>query len=302
MSTKTLLNICGPTAVGKTAVAMYWAERFKCPILSTDSRQCYSELAIGAAPPSKEELAAVDHYFVADRSITEPVTAGEFEHFGIATLTELFKSHDVVVAVGGSGMYIDALLHGLDPLPSDPEVKAQLEDRLEAEGISPLFLELKDADPVHAAKVDSRNPRRVIRALEVIECTGKPYSEQLNSEPKERDFNTVNWVLNMDRNELYDRINRRVDLMINNGLEAEAAALKEHQELVSLQTVGYREWWPYFRGEQDLERTTALIQQNSRRYAKRQLTYFKRFDKALWLNPNDINAQEESLRKSEVLS
>jgi tRNA dimethylallyltransferase len=301
MSTKTLLNICGPTAVGKTAVAMYWAERFKCPILSTDSRQCYSELEVGSAPPSKEELAQIEHHFVADRSIHEPVTAGEFEHFAIAKLEELFATHDVVVAVGGSGMYIDALLHGLDPLPSDPEIKAQLEDRLEAEGISPLFLELKDADPVHAAKVDSRNPRRVIRALEVIECTGKTYTEQLNSAPKQRNFKIVNWVLNMDRTELYDRINRRVELMVSSGLEQEARSLKEHQELVSLQTVGYREWWPYFRGEQDLERTTELIQQNSRRYAKRQLTYFKRFKDAEYLDPNDVNSQEESLRKAEIV-
>ena len=162
-------------------------------------------------------------------------------------------------------------------------------------------MELKDADPVHAANVDSRNPRRVIRALEVIECTGKTYTEQLNSAPKQRNFKIVNSLLNMDRAELYDRINRRVELMVSSGLEQEARSLKEHQELVSLQTVGYREWWPYFRGEQDLERTTELIQQNSRRYAKRQLTYFKRFKDAEWLDPNDVNSQEESLRKAEIV-
>ena len=301
MSTKTLINICGPTAVGKTAVAMHWAEHFKCPILSTDSRQCYSELEIGSAPPSKEEQAAIAHYFVADRSIHQPITAGEFEHFAISKLAELFQSHDVVVSVGGSGMYIDALLHGLDPLPSDPAIKAVLEERLATEGIGALMRELKAADPQHAAKVDSRNPRRVIRALEVIECTGKPYSDQLNSEPKQRDFQIVNWVLNMDRNALYERINMRVDQMIHAGLEQEARDLQEHQNLVSLQTVGYREWWPYLNGEIELERTIELIKQNSRRYAKRQLTYFKRFTKAQWLEPNNISAQQESLQKAGVM-
>jgi tRNA dimethylallyltransferase len=299
--TKTLINLCGPTAVGKTNVALYWAEKLGCPILSTDSRQCYSELAVGSAPPSREELDRIPHYFIGDRSIQQPITAGEYEHFALATLEELFKAYDVVVAVGGSGMYIDALLHGLDPLPSDPNVKVKLEERAATEGLAALKTELYHLDPEHAAKVDVRNPRRVIRALEVIEITGKKYSEQLNNTPKERPFKIVNWVLNLEREVLYERINERVHLMLADGLEEEARGLIAHQDLVSLQTVGYREWWPYFKDEYDRERTIELIQQYSRRYAKRQLTYFKRFKGATWLDPNDINGQEESLRQAGVL-
>ncbi|MDA0740683.1 MAG: tRNA (adenosine(37)-N6)-dimethylallyltransferase MiaA [Bacteroidetes bacterium] len=299
--TKTLLNLCGPTAVGKTNVALYWAEKLGCPILSTDSRQCYRELAVGSAPPSREELDRVPHYFIADRSIQDPITAGEYEHFALATLEVLFKTHDVVVAVGGSGMYIDALLHGLDPLPTDPQVKMKLEERAATEGLAALKTELYHLDPEHSAKVDVRNPRRVIRALEVIEITGKKYSEQLNNTPKERPFKIVNWVLNLEREVLYERIKQRVHLMLAEGLEEEARGLIAHQELVSLQTVGYREWWPYFKDEYDRERTIELIQQYSRRYAKRQLTYFKRFNDATWLDPNDINVQEESLRKAGIM-
>jgi tRNA dimethylallyltransferase len=246
-------------------------------------------------------LDRVPHYFIADRSVEQPITAGEYEHFALATLEELFKTHDVVVAVGGSGMYIDALLHGLDPLPSDPKVKAKLEERATAEGLAALKTELYHLDPEHSAKVDVRNPRRVIRALEVIEITGKKYSEQLNNTPKERPFKIVNWVLNLEREVLYERINQRVHLMLADGLEEEARGLIAHQGLVSLQTVGYREWWPYFKDEYDRERTIELIQQYSRRYAKRQLTYFKRFKGATWLDPNDINGQEESLRQAGVV-
>ena len=299
--TKTLINLCGPTAVGKTNVALYWAEKLDCPILSTDSRQCYSELTVGSAPPSREELDRIPHYFIGDRSIQQPITAGQYEHFALATLEELFKAYDVVVAVGGSGMYIDALLHGLDPLPSDPNIKAKLEERAATEGLAALKTELYHLDPEHAAQVDVRNPRRLIRALEVIEITGKKYSEQLNNTPKERPFKIVNWLLNLEREVLYERINQRVLLMLADGLEEEARGLIAHQDLVSLQTVGYREWWPYFKDEYDRERTIELIQQYSRRYAKRQLTYFKRFKGATWLDPNDINGQEESLRQAGVL-
>ncbi|MEY2963934.1 MAG: tRNA dimethylallyltransferase 1 [Bacteroidota bacterium] len=301
MTKKTLLNICGPTAAGKTSVALHWAEHFGCPILSTDSRQCYRELVIGSAQPSPEEQARVPHYFVADRSIQEPITAGEYEVYALQILDELFEKHDIVVAVGGSGMYIDALLHGLDPLPTDPEIKADLEARAAAEGLPALKAELMELDPVHASKVDARNPRRIIRALEVIKITGKKYSEQLSHEPKQRPFKVVNWVLNLDRPALYERINSRVHQMIAAGLENEARNLEAHQDLVSLQTVGYREWWPYFEGMYDLDRTIELIQQYSRRYAKRQLTYFKRFEDAQWLDPMDINGQEVSLQKAGLL-
>jgi tRNA dimethylallyltransferase len=258
-------------------------------------------LAIGSAPPSQEELARVPHYFIADRSIQEPITAGEYEKFALQTLETLFATNDVVVAVGGSGMYIDAMLHGLDPLPTDASIKSELEARAHAEGLDVLKAELEKLDPAHAAKVDVRNPRRVIRALEVIQITGKKYSAQLHHAPKERPFQVVNWVLNMDRPTLYERINVRVERMIAEGLEEEARALEAHQDLTSLQTVGYREWWPYFEGLSDLDTTVALIQQSSRRYAKRQLTYFKRFENAQWLDPNDINSQEESLRKAGML-
>ena len=272
-----------------------------CPILSTDSRQCFKELAIGSAPPVREELERVPHHFIADRSIHHPINAGEYERFALNRLGSLFTSNNVVVAVGGSGMYIDALLNGLDPLLTDAKIKAGLDDQFKKDGLAPLVEKLKKLDPKHAEKVDLKNPRRVIRALEVILASGEKYSEQLSNSPRERPFEIVNWVLNMDRDRLYDRINRRVHLMIANGLEAEARSLRLYAELPSLQTVGYREWWPYFKGEYDLDRTIELIQQYSRRYAKRQLTYFKRFDGALWLDPNDINSQEESLRHAGVL-
>ncbi len=301
MSKKYLINICGPTAVGKTGVALYWAEKLGCPILSTDSRQCYRELAIGSAPPSAEEMQRADHHFIADRSIHDPITAGEYERFALDRLQTLFNKNKVVIAVGGSGMYIDALLNGLDPLPTDTDVKAGLDKQFAADGLAPLVAKLQELDPAYADKVDLSNPRRVIRALEVIMASGIKYSEQLSNTPKQRPFEIVNWVLNMDRDQLYDRINRRVHLMIADGLEAEARSLESHAHLLSLQTVGYREWWPYFKGEYDLDRTIELIQQYSRRYAKRQLTYFKRFESALWLDPNDINSQEESLRKAGVL-
>ena len=299
--TKVLLNICGPTAVGKTSVALHWATTLGCPILSTDSRQCYRELAIGSAPPSKDELQQVPHYFIADRSIHEPITAGEFEKFALHQLNTLFEKHDVVVAVGGSGMYIEALIKGLDPLPTNAAIKAKLEARFQDQGLEPLVAELANKDPEHAKRVDRHNARRVIRALEVIELTGIPYSEQLSNSPKDRPFTMVNWVLEMERQALYERINRRVHLMISAGLEAEARSLAPHKELASLQTVGYREWWPHFDAAYDLERTIALIQQNSRRYAKRQLTYFKRIDDALWVEPNNLARQEESLRNVGVL-
>ena len=301
MSKKYLINICGPTAVGKTGVALYWAEKLGCPILSTDSRQCYRELAIGSAPPSAEEMQRADHHFIADRSIHDPITAGEYERFALDRLQTLFNKNKVVIAVGGSGMYIDALLNGLAPLPTDTDVKAGLDKQFAADGLAPLVAKLQELDPAYADKVDLSNPRRVIRALEVIMASGIKYSEQLSNTPKQRPFEIVNWVLNMDRDQLYDRINRRVHLMIADGLEAEARSLESHAHLLSLQTVGYREWWPYFKGEYDLDRTIELIQQYSRRYAKRQLTYFKRFESALWLDPNDINSQEESLRKAGVL-
>jgi len=301
MSKTYLINICGPTAVGKTGVALYWAEKLGCPILSTDSRQCYKELAIGSAPPSAEEMQRADHHFIADRSIHDPITAGEYERFALDRLQNLFTENNVVIAVGGSGMYIDALLNGLDPLPTNADVKADLDEQFSADGLAPLVAKLQELDPAYAEKVDLNNPRRVIRALEVIMASGKKYSEQLNNSPKERPFEIVNWVLNMNRDQLYDRINRRVHLMIADGLEAEARSLKSHADLPSLQTVGYREWWPYFKSEYDLDRTIELIQQYSRRYAKRQLTYFKRFENALWLDPNDINSQEESLHKAGVL-
>ena len=301
MPKKFLLNICGPTAVGKTDVALYWAQRLGCPILSTDSRQCYKELAIGSAPPSIKERGRVPHYFIADRRVHEPITAGEYEHFALKTLNTLYQEYDVVVAVGGSGMYIQALLYGLDALPTDQKIKSALENKLKENGLEYMQQLLIAADPEYARKVDLQNSRRIIRALEVIEITGTKLSSQLHNRPKDRPFTIVNWVLTMERTLLYQRINQRVLLMMDEGLQEEAHNLLPHANLPSLQTVGYREWWPYFNGEYDLDRTIELIQQFSRRYAKRQLTYFKRFEKALWLDPNNINSQEESLRKAGVL-
>lgn len=274
MSKPTLIAVLGPTASGKTEWAIRLAEHFGSEILSCDSRQCYKELNIGVARPTEEELARAVHHFIADRSIHEPFTAGDYERESLELLDRLFKINPVQILVGGSGLFAKALMEGFDPMPEvDQELRDELNQRFAKEGIEPLQKQLRELDPEHAEKVDIQNHQRVIRALEVCLQTGKTYTEYRLGTGTTRPFNIVKVAPDWPREELYSRINRRVDIMVEEGLEEEARAVYPHRELTSLQTVGYREWFSYFDGEFTREECIDKIKQNSRNYAKRQLTW-----------------------------
>ena len=291
MSSKqpTLIVIVGPTGSGKTSLAVTLARHYSAPIISTDSRQFYRGLPIGTAQPTAEELSLAEHHFIADRDVDDDFNSGRYEQEALARLDELFKRHDVVVAVGGSGLYIQALCEGMDNLPeANEELRQSLKQRLECEGIEPLFDELCRLDADYAEVVDRHNPARIMRALEVCITSGKPYSEQRKGEKQARPFNIVKIGTDLPRDVLYERINLRVDMMISQGLEAEARAMLAKRELNSLQTVGYREMFDYFDGNCSLDEAIELIKRNSRRYAKRQLTWFRRDAEIAWFSPHDI--------------
>ena len=291
MSSKepTLIVIVGPTGSGKTALAVTLARHYSAPIISTDSRQFYRGLPIGTAQPTAEELSLAEHHFIADRDVDDDFNSGRYEQEALARLDELFKRHDVVVAVGGSGLYIQALCEGMDNLPeANEELRQSLKQRLESEGIEPLFEELCRLDADYAEVVDRHNPARIMRALEVCITSGKPYSEQRKGEKQQRPFRIVKIGTDLPRDVLYERINLRVDMMISQGLEAEARAMLAKRELNSLQTVGYREMFDYFDGNCSLDEAIELIKRNSRRYAKRQLTWFRRDAEIAWFSPHDI--------------
>ena len=291
MSSKqpTLIVIVGPTGSGKTSLAVTLARHYSAPIISTDSRQFYRGLPIGTAQPTAEELSLAEHHFIADRDVDDDFNSGRYEQEALTRLDELFKRHDVVVAVGGSGLYIQALCEGMDNLPeANEELRQSLKQRLESEGIEPLFDELRRLDADYAEVVDRHNPARIMRALEVCITSGKPYSEQRKGEKQQRPFRIVKIGTDLPRDVLYERINLRVDMMISQGLEAEARAMLAKRELNSLQTVGYREMFDYFDGNCSLDEAIELIKRNSRRYAKRQLTWFRRDAEIAWFSPHDI--------------
>lgn len=280
-SKKTLIVIGGPTGSGKTDLSIKVAQHFRAPILSADSRQFFRGMAIGTAQPTAEQLAAAEHHLIASHDITEEYNCGRYEKEALEILGHLFATHDIVVAVGGSGLYIDALCYGMDELPkASPELRAELNERLEKGDFESLRAQLKKLDPVYYQQVDLNNPARVIRALEVCLASGKPYSEQRSGKRAQRDFDIIKIATNMPRPILYERIDRRVDIMIEDGLEQEARDLYPHRKLNSLQTVGYREMFDYFDGKCSREEAIELIKRNSRRYAKRQITWFGR-DKAI---------------------
>lgn len=282
---KYLIVIAGPTAVGKTSLSIKLAQHFNCPILSYDSRQFYNEMTIGTAKPNLTELNQAEHHFINCRSIEEVYTAGMFENDAIALLNEVYKNHDYCVAVGGSGLYIDALVYGIDDIPSDEKIREKLYNRWQNHGLEVLQQEVEKIDPVYYSSADMKNPRRVMRALEVFEITGKPYSSLRSGPNKERAFNTI-WVgLEMDLEELYSRINERVDEMIHNGLEEEVKNLIPLKHLKALKTVGYREFIDYFEGKQDIDSTIELIKRNTRRYARKQYTWFRRNEDIKWFDP-----------------
>ena len=288
MSIKRLLVIVGPTGSGKTDLSIRLARHYGAPILSTDSRQFYRRMAIGTAQPDPDQLQAAEHHFIASHDLNEDLNCGSYEMQALSCLEKLFAEHDWVIAVGGSGLYVRALCEGMDDLPqADPELREALSRRLETEGVDALAAELRTLDPAYYARVDRKNPARVMRALKVCLQTGRPYSEQRTGVRRPRPFGIVKVGVDLPREELYARIDRRVDRMVADGLEAEARALYPYRTLNALQTVGYREFFDYFDGRTSYEEAVSLIKRNSRRYAKRQLTWFRRDPEIRWFGPWD---------------
>ncbi|MBT8263421.1 MAG: tRNA (adenosine(37)-N6)-dimethylallyltransferase MiaA [Bacteroidia bacterium] len=284
-SPNTLICVIGPTAIGKTALAVELAKAFDTEIISADSRQFYKEMTIGTAVPSKEELAAIKHHFIQTKSIKDTYSVGDFEREALDLLSELFQKKDVVVMAGGSGLYLDAVVRGLDDFPEvTPEIRNQLKDELEQGGIEYLQSELKEVDPESYARIDIQNKQRLIRALEIYRGTGKPYSSFLNQKSTKREFNTVFIGLTTERTIVYARINERVDQMISSGLIEEARSLYPFRHLNALQTVGYKELFQWFDNELTKEEAIAEIKKNSRRFAKRQGTWFRKNEAINWFD------------------
>ena len=268
---KTLLTIVGPTAIGKTSLAIDLALHFGTEIISCDSRQFFKEMSIGTAVPSAKELVQAKHHFIQHKSIFESYSVGDFERDAITLLTELFQRNDVVIMVGGSGLYADAVLYGLDDFPEvSTEVRNELNTHYQVQGIAYLQTKLKDLDPIQYERIDIQNPQRMLRALEVCIASGKPYSSFLNKKKILRDFANVTIGLTAEREVVYERINRRVELMLEEGLLIEAQRLFPYKELNALQTVGYRELFDFLEGKTSLDFAVEEIKKNTRRFAKRQ--------------------------------
>lgn len=285
---KLLLSIVGPTAIGKTKLAILLAQRYGTEILSADSRQFFKEMTVGTAVPDLEELSAAKHHFIQHKSITELYSVGDFEKEAIKLLDELFTEHSIVIIVGGSGLYIDAVNKGLDEFPKvAPHIRAQLNQELKDDGIVSLKQKLQLLDSKYYNKVDVNNPHRLVRALEICIGTGKPYSSFLSKPRKERNFKTLSVGLNSDRQLVYDTINRRVDVMMEKGLLEEVRSLQQYKDLNALQTVGYKELFAYLDGTWNLPTAISEIKKNTRRFAKRQVTWFKRNPNTLWIDPQN---------------
>ncbi len=286
---KHLIVILGPTGVGKTELSLQVAEYFQTPVISCDSRQLYKGLTIGTAAPTAAQLARVQHYFVATLKPEEYYSASRFEEDVIQLLDELFQQHDTVVMTGGSMMYIDAVCKGIDDIPTvDDTLRKELLDLYEHEGLDPIRNRLKLLDPIFYGQVDLQNHKRVIHGLEVCLMTGKPYSSLRTNTAKDRPFNIIKVGLIRDREELYERINQRVDMMMQDGLLEEARQLYPLKYLNSLNTVGYKELFKYFDGEWTLNFAIEKIKQNSRIYSRKQMTWFKRDPEIRWFHPDEF--------------
>lgn len=278
-----LIVIEGPTASGKTALAVSLAKHLKTVVISADSRQFYKELAIGTAKPTKEEMDGIPHYFIDSHSISTPVTAAQFEAEAMNLICTKLKDYSKIIVAGGSGMFIDALCIGLDPIPKDEQIQLNLRTELSHKGLDSLLTELQQSDPVYYQEVDRSNPARILRALEVIRITGRPYSELRKQKPPTRPFQLTRFVIDHPREQLYDRINRRVDNMINQGLIDEVRSVEAFRKSTTLQTVGYKEVFDYFDGVYSLDVCIAKIKQHTRNYAKRQLTWFRKHPDSIWI-------------------
>ncbi|MGB0177479.1 MAG: tRNA (adenosine(37)-N6)-dimethylallyltransferase MiaA [Owenweeksia sp.] len=288
---KKAIFICGPTAVGKTDVSLKLAEWLKTEIISFDSRQFFRELQVGSAPPSFEEQQRIPHHFIGHLSVAQDYNAGDFEQEALRLMEKLFQEKDTVILVCGSGLYMKALTEGFDDMPDvNPVIRTELNRKFLNEGIENLQKELKEKDPDYFQKVDIKNPQRIIRALEVIRSTGKPYSGFRKREKADRPFRILKIGIELPRPELYQRINKRVEAMLDHGLEKEVRSLEAYRDKNALKTVGYKEFFQFFDEEISREEAVKEIQKNSRRYAKRQLTWFKRDPEITWFSPYNLAA------------
>ncbi|MBR6945770.1 MAG: tRNA (adenosine(37)-N6)-dimethylallyltransferase MiaA [Prevotella sp.] len=297
---KTLIVILGPTGVGKTDVCLRVAEYFRIPIINADSRQIFREIPIGTAAPTPKQLQRVKHYMVANHQLTDYYSASMYEQDVLEILEKEFRSHDIALLSGGSMMYVDAVCKGIDDIPTvDDETRAWMKQRFEQEGLDALCEELRQLDPDYYAIVDKKNYRRVIHALEIIHCSGKTYTSFRTKTHKERPFKILKIGLTRDRNELYDRINRRVDKMMEEGLLEEARRMYPLRQLNALNTVGYKELFNYFDGIWPLEEAIERIKGNTRRYCRKQLTWYKNDENIKWFNPDNV---EEIIKYIESLT
>ncbi|MFY9158481.1 tRNA (adenosine(37)-N6)-dimethylallyltransferase MiaA [Aquirufa ecclesiirivi] len=288
----TLLVIAGPTAVGKTALCVELAQKLHTEIISADSRQFYRELSIGTAKPTQEEQGGIKHHFIDSHSIQEYFSPGDFEREALILLEKLFQQHEVVILTGGSGLYIKALLEGLDEMPEvDLTLREQLMQQLSSEGIAPLWEQLQRLDPAYAAQVDQQNPQRIVRALEVCLSTGKPYSDFRKKQYADRPFQSIKICLDRPREELYARIDQRMDQMLAQGLVQEAIKYQDFQHLYALKTLGYKEVYGHLRGEYDEAEMIRLLKRNSRHYAKKQLTWFRHQGEFKFMHPEEARNQ-----------
>ena len=289
MNTKTLLYITGPTAIGKSKMSILIAKKINSEIISSDSRQFYKEMTIGTSVPSNKELSEVKHHFIQHKSILENYSLGDFEKDCTKLINEKFKNNDLLIMTGGSGMYADSVLYGLDEFPEiEKKVRNDLIALFNKKGIECLQNLLKEKDPNYFSEVDLNNHQRIIRALEVSIFTGKPFSSFLGKIKTKRKFKTKILIIEEDRNKLYNKINKRVDLMIKNGLENEVKSLKKYRNRNSLQTVGYKEFFDFFDGKLTKNNAVLKIKKHTRNYAKRQITWFRRDDDIQWFDTNRI--------------